>query len=449
MNIGKTALKKMNIVDASYPKWEIALAVALLYLAPFTTELLTYAVFAICLYRIVMYDARVFVTDYAILFPISQLFRVNQMSLLIYLCLIAAVWYFVTGKLEKKFSYAALLIFVNYLLLRMQWNISGFVLCAGQLFMLCVLLPKQDEQSTERAIKLFCLSLFVSSTFAFLLRDSAQLHAIRGSEGEAFWGSSLLRFYGLFEDPNYYMTLLVTAMAMLIRLMDCGKIKLIPFVLFEMAFAFFGAMTYSKTFFLLLLLLVVAGIVCLFQNKKYMLASVFIAVGLLAAWFVFSGTTIFSVVLFRFSSADSLYALTTGRSEVFMNYFRALTDTVLSLFFGAGLAANNLGKDPHNLYLEISYYLGIVGLILVVVIFACIVYEMKKSVKDAPKQKIVASNLPLVCACVLHFALHGLFSIISYAVFFFAILSYKIVKREVPQETEKISSDGDVQCLQE
>lgn len=431
MNIlkGKLGLRKLNILDATYPKWEIALVAVLLYLAPFTSSLLTYAAFALCAYRIVAYDARVFVTDYALLLPMSQLFRANGMSLLIYVCLIASVWYFVSGKLEKQYSYAILLILLNYLVLRMQWNISGLVLCFGQLFMLCVMLPKQDEASAERAIKMFCLSLLVSSMYAFVLRNTWQIAAVRGDEVAAFWGSSLRRFQGLFEDPNYYMTLLVTAMALLLRLFDCKKIEIIPFVLLEIIFTVFGALTYGKTFFILLLLLAFFGIVCLFMNKKYLLGSIFILISLVAAWVLLSGNTIFSVVLQRFSTADSLDALTTGRSEVYAKYIDAITKNFSSLVFGAGFAAKNLGKDPHNLYLEIVYYLGITGLLLMIALCVAFVLAMRKRT-GASKQNWLAKNLTIIMAVIMHFTLHGIFSMISYAVFFFAFLSILLVKRE-------------------
>ncbi len=426
---GKFGLRKMNILEASYPKWEIALAVLLLYLAPFTTELLTYAALLICAYRIVMYDARVFVTDYAILLPVSQLFRAGGMSLLIYLCLFAAIWYFARGKIEKQFSYAVLLLLLNYLVLRMQWNISSLVLCFGQLFMLSVLLPKQDESSADQAIKMFCLSLAVSSFYAYILRDTSQLFAVRGKETAAFWASSFNRFQGLFADPNYYMALLITAMTLLLRMRDCGKIQTIPFLLLEMCFIFFGALTYSKTFFLLLIMLVLMGIISLFQNKKYLLGSVCVVIAGLVTWFLFSGTTIFSVVLFRFRSATNLDDLTTGRSEVYVNYMNAITSSISSFLFGAGLAAENLGKDPHNLFLEILYYLGAVGLLLMVILCVVLLLALRKQLVNAPKQKWLAKNSVMLMVLVLHLTLHGMFSIISYAVFFFAFLSAFLIKR--------------------
>lgn len=427
----KFGLRKLNILQASYPKWEIAIAVLLLFAAPFTTALLTYAALFICVCRVIVYDARVFATDYAILLPISQLFRANGMSLLIYLCLFAVLWYLFKGKIEKQLSYAVLLLLLNYLLLRMQWNISGIVICFGQLCLLCVLIPKQDEASAEQASKMFCLSMIVSSIFAYVLRDSSQLYQVRGSETAAFWGSSFNRFQGLFADPNYYTALLITAMALLVRLLDCRKIGLIEFVLQELVLLFFGLMTYSKTFFLLMLLLVLIGIICLFLNKKYLLCAGFVAlIALIVLYVSLSGVTIFSVILYRFRSATSLDELTTGRSIVFAEYFEAITKDIPSLLFGSGMAARGLGKDPHNLYLEILYYLGIVGLLLKGLLIGTLAYESKKRQKEMPKQVWLSKYVVLIMVLALHFTLHGVFSIISYGAFFFALLPLLLVKRE-------------------
>ena len=58
---------------SKYPVLSICAAVVLMLLAPFTTAWLAAGAFAICLYRVIRYDARVFGTDYCILIPISAL----------------------------------------------------------------------------------------------------------------------------------------------------------------------------------------------------------------------------------------------------------------------------------------------------------------------------------------------------------------------------------------
>ena len=60
--------------------------------------------------------------------------------------------------------------------------ISDFVLCFGQIFILYVLLPRQDAVSAERAAKAFCWSLLVTSVYALVFRNAPQLVALRGVE---------------------------------------------------------------------------------------------------------------------------------------------------------------------------------------------------------------------------------------------------------------------------
>lgn len=425
---GNFGLRKMN--NMQYPLLSIAVAVVLLYLAPFVSPLLVFVSFVICACRMVLYDARVFATDYAVMVPIAALFSYNGMSLLIYLCLLAALWYFFTDELPKQMPYAVLLILLNYLLLRMNWNISRLVLCFGQLAFLCVMLPKQDSDSAERAVKLFCINLLLSSVYALVLRNSSQIYAIRGPETPAYWSSAINRFQGLLQDPNYYMTTLLTAMTLLLRLYDCKKIKLLHCVLLEAALCFFGMLTYSKTFFLALVLLVVVGIFWLFLNKKYLLGMAILVGGLLMLHLFSDSDSSIGIVLFRLKSANNLAELTTGRSEVFARYYQAITKDLGSFLFGAGLSASNLGKDPHNLYLEIGYYIGAVGFGILVWFVIMMLSSMKKKLENEPKQNFIAKYVVLFMVLILHFSLHGMFSTILYAVFFFAFLSMVLTKKE-------------------
>ncbi|MBE6985144.1 MAG: hypothetical protein E7434_06000 [Ruminococcaceae bacterium] len=428
---GNFGLRPNNSIYTAYSKWEVYAAIAMLYVAPFVTPMLTLIAFLIFAIRIVLYDAKVFAADYALLTPIAPLFSFNDMSLLIYLGLLAAAWHFFTKNICKQMLYGILLLLLNYLILRMPWNISGFVLCFGQLFMLCILLPMQDASSAQFSAKIFSLSLILSSAFALVMRDSSVLYVLRGSELPAFWGSTLNRFHGLFEDPNYYMTLIVTGMTLLIKLLDTRQIKLVTFVIAELSLAVFGVLTYSKTFFLAMIALIIIGIIWLFVRKKYAVAITFTVIIVLAVVVLLITSSVFSVLLFRLSSAGNLSDLTTGRSEVFAAYYRVITENAVNTLFGVGMGASNLGKDPHNLYLEITYYLGVVGLVLIIALFVALTVTLGRKRQSVKKQSVASKYLVLVMALSLHLTLHGIFSVISYAVFFFAFLSMQI---ETPQQ---------------
>jgi len=411
---------------SAYLRWQVIAGSVLLYAAPFVSPLLVFVALAIFVARVVMNDAKSFASDYALLIPIAPLFSYQGMSLLIYLGLFAALWYFFTEKKCKKLLYAVLILVLNYILLRMPWNISGFVLCFGQLFMLVVILPLQDADSAQRAAKTFCVSLLVSSVFSLIMRDTAEMFLIRGVEYPAYWGSSTYRFHGMFEDPNYYMTLIVTAITLLMILFSRKHIKLPIFLVGITMLLVIGVLTYSKTFFLSVIILAAISIGWLFARKKHLLAcGMIVAFVILFVTLLMTSTT-FSVMIVRLTSANNLDDLTTGRSEVFAAYFQTIMESLPNALFGLGLEARSLGKDPHNIYLEISYYLGFVGLGLIIALFSALASALHSSIG----RRLPSRYLTLVMAMLLHMTLHGIFSVITYGVFFFALLAMLIEERE-------------------
>ena len=212
-----------------YPWWSIVIAVVLILVAPFVSVWLKYAALAICVYRVLRYEAKVFATDYALLAPLVNIFRTSGgLTLLIVLCLIAAVVYVIRESMRADRSLVLILVLLNYFLLRMQGNFNDFVLCFGQIFLLWVILPKQDCESAVRTAKVFCVGLLISSAYALVLRDTWQLQNAIGRETEAIWGTGILRFQGLLSDPNFYMTLLIVGLALLIKLRESNRLKLLP-----------------------------------------------------------------------------------------------------------------------------------------------------------------------------------------------------------------------------
>ncbi len=425
----KQMRKPLKNTYDDYPWVSICIALALLYLSPFVSTYPVYAALACCVYRVIVYDMKVFATDYALLMTVITLFRSSGgMSLLVVLCLFASVWFFLRDEVKNGAFFACLLLLLNYLLLRMQWQISNFILCFGQLFMLCVLLPQQDGNCAVRTIKMFCYGLILSSVYALVLRNVWQIRALRGPESLAFWGASIYRFQGLFNDPNYFTSMLICAMALLVKLKFSSHIATAAFIPSMIALTFFGILTYSKTFLFALFLLIVFGIIWLFRSGHYLPAIIVTAVLVLLAFYLLTGSSIFSVIFVRLSSVTNLDDLTTGRSVVFGQYMQEITDDIPSFLFGEGMAAPGLQKDPHNLYLEIAYYLGFVGLGLMIAFMVSLVLAMRK--KTVRKQSFFSKYLVLIMIAVLHLALHGLFSSISYALFFLAMLSMLVEETE-------------------
>src|SRR5699024_8755203 len=90
---------------------------------------------------------------------------------------------------------------------------------------------------------------------------------------------------------------------------------------------------------------------------------VFIVVVIIGAVLIIAGRiTIFDIVFERLSQADDIESLTTGRSRIWKEYLSYFAEHAELLVFGRGLGAGLINRSAsHNTYIDILYYLGIVG----------------------------------------------------------------------------------------
>lgn len=415
-----------------YPMFTMALAVLLLFAAPFTTTWLAAVAFVICVYRVVRYEARVFAVDYCILMPIAALMKLdNGLPLAIYLSLIAGIWYLVRGGFRANAAYVLLLVFLNYLILRMQMNVNSLVLCFGHIFVLLVLIPQQDSESAERAIKAFCISLLVSSVYAYLLRNTSALSEITGAASTPMWGTNLKRFEGLIADPNYYMSMLVGGIALLLKLKDSGRIRNFAFWIQIVGMTFWGILTYSKTFFLMFILLIGVYVIWQYWNKKVLKGMLVTMLAVAALFLIFTmENSPFAVVLNRLTGAQSLSELTTSRTDLYLLYWQEISANWGNFLFGKGMAAEALYRDPHNIYLELGYYIGIVGALLFFALHISILRMTLRMVTDAPKQNFIAKYMVLGTVLIIYFSLQGIFMQIMHAEIFLAFLSILLTRKQ-------------------
>lgn len=416
--------------QTEYPGFGILACIALLMIAPFVSRLIPLVVFGVCVMRIVMHGPRVFAIDYCLLIPVSSLFCLpSGMSLLIWLCLVAMVWYFLRGQISGSVTLVLLVLLMNYLIFRMQMNINDFVLCFGHMAMVYVIMNELDGNTARIALRGFLGALLISSVYALLLRNNYRLNALVGAEGEAIIGTQIYRFKGLYNDPNFYMTLLVLGLAILLKLKNCDMIRLPLFLLYFVSFTAFGALTYSKTFFLMFILLCGITVLWQFWDRKVFKGIFFTLFAVGAALFlIYSPDSPFAVVMERLTTAKDLDAVTTGRTDVFAMYWRAISENWGTFLFGHGLGAEGLRKDPHNLYLEIMYYIGFVGVVLYLTLCVAIIARTARQVKGFREQSLIARFLVIAVMMVMYISLNGMFLPLFHSEFFLVTLSMMIVK---------------------
>lgn len=421
--------------DNAYPLWSMLIAMALILASPFVSVYLNYAAMAICMYRVLRFDAKTFATDYVLLAPVAGIFKMpGGLTLLILLCLFAAAAYFLREGIKADKAFFVVLALLNYLLLRMEMNFTAYLLCFGQMFLLWILLPKQDGASAIRTAKAYCTGLLIVSIYALLLSNTSQIQALIGSGSEAIWGLGIMRFHGLVGDPNFYMTELLVGVALLAKLKETGNINLLTFILEGLAMVTLGILTYSKTFLVALVIFVAVYIVWQFRNKRLVLGIVLVAaVAISAEFLLLSEDSPFAVVVQRFMGGEDINDLTTGRSEIFRQYSEAIIKTPGSLLFGYGLGPNTLEKDPHNIYLEVLYHTGIVGFVLISGFVGSMVSVLKHQESFASQQSFIAKYVVLGMVLVLFMTLNGLFMVEVYPSFFLGLLAILIPPKDLIQ----------------
>lgn len=208
--------KKLVLDRLQYPIPGICAILTLIYLSPFVGAWLNYLAFSLCIYRLAKYDVRTFSIDYCCLISVAAVFVLpSGISFVVVLCLIAEVWFVIRDGLAINSALALLVLLVCYLLLRMQFAVSDFLLCVSQFIIIYLMLSFLDAQTIVLDIESFIINMVVSSAYALLLRKTPAITHMTGAEVAAYYGSSLTRFKGLFRDPNYYMSLVIMAIVLL------------------------------------------------------------------------------------------------------------------------------------------------------------------------------------------------------------------------------------------
>lgn len=424
--------KKLVLDRLQYPIPGICAILTLIYLSPFVGAWLNYLAFSLCIYRLAKYDVRTFSIDYCCLISVAAVFVLpSGVSFVVVLCLIAEAWFVIRDGLAIDSALALLVLLVCYLLLRMQFAVSDFLLCVSQFIIIYLMLSFLDAQTIVLDIESFIINMVVSSAYALLLRKTSAITHMTGAEVAAYYGSSLTRFKGLFRDPNYYMSLVIMAIVLLTLLYIKKYTSRRAFLLSIACMLLFGALTYSKTF---IFLLGIYWLLCLFyliRGKRYLLAFIYIfATAFLA---VILSDTLFATTLYRLTSASSVRELTTGRSILLEIYGREIMSSPDILLFGKGMSAQLLKKGTHNLFLEIQYYVGLIGLILYLLYFGILTAQVQKKYAAGNAAARLFSYSPLIVFIAAFCSLQGMFSVSVYTLLYLSIISIGIAQNDCPK----------------
>ena len=271
---------------------------------------------------------------------------------------------FKTGRLNRMFLLTAF-IFAGYCL-----AFSGPEKIIVIITMVCGFTmlreaTESDDYDYRHVLYAFCFGIIISSCLG-MLRE--QLPIIESFSRDALqkvgYEEYSARFVGLNVNPNYYTMDISVALGCLVTTICTERMRPIYVVLFAVL-SVFGLMSVSKSFLIVLVIMVII----LLLNSLRQGATTFLkfsAVLIIAAILIllFAQDAI-DTYIFRLNedSGSDASSITTGRTDIWFEYIKTILKDLKTLFFGTGLG-NQLDKAPHNTYIEMFYYIGIIGLAL-------------------------------------------------------------------------------------
>lgn len=268
---------------------------------------------------------------------------------------------FKTGRLNRMFLLTAF-IFAGYCLafsgpgqiITIVTMVCGFAMLRE--------VTESDEYDYRHVLYAFCFGIIISSALG-AFRD--YLPIIRTFSMDTTYKVASdeysARFVGLNVNPNYFTMDITVALGCLITTICTEKMRPIYALLFAVL-AVFGLMSVSKSF--LIVLVVMIAILWLNSLRQggttfFKLTFFLIAAGALILTFADEAVDTYVLRLTQDSAGD-LSSVTTGRIDIWIAYIKEILRSFRTLFFGAGLGAI-YEHGVHNTYIELVYYVGLVG----------------------------------------------------------------------------------------
>lgn len=374
------------------------------------TKLFSFVAFVISS-LIVVYDKtnfRLMLITYLML--MAHIFKISSSGMSYFTFL---VFLYIGSKLiEEKTILWTVMLFIIYVMtvqfIRMNVNVTNDIKLFGNILFIGYALGEiryfTDEDKNELCIT-YILSVIISSIMRFFDSSFFRISSFTAplnTEGYGAGYDRIVRFSGLYQDPNYYSVNLILSLCLLAVLFYKGKTSVLFCGLSAVVLLYFGTLTYSKSFLLMLLLpLVMFMYACqkIGRVDVQVTALVLIAAGI--ALVLVSNPDYIASMLRRVEKGSSL---TTGRSDMWQLYLYYIYDNPDVLLFGRGIGAELLAEHaPHNVYIDILYYLGTIGGFLLITAI------VNSGARYGIKRKVNLLNFSaLLCVLITYFFLSQL-----------------------------------------
>ena len=315
-----------------------------------------------------------------------------------------------------------------YFAFRMDGNYKAIVKMIAFYVVFWGFIQSYDKKSCHKYVDFFISGLIFSSILG-VFKESipSLLYYYNDMNYTDIEGVQTLRFSGLFDDPNYFSIALISAMVLLIflkRYMDYSAGK---FYFFFILLTALGLLTYSKSFILVyacvLMLEVFLNVHA--QNKLQIAFEIIFIMTLIAA-VMLGGVGIVNKIISRFHQGQGI---TTGRVDIWKNYWLVISSDASNKWFGLGLNAPYVAEmASHSIYIETIYYGGFIGLFLYITSWIVMVLSSHKN-------KLRLRNMVLLGIILVMYAF--LCGFLNYALPFYMMFAWMIADIDVKGVSRK------------
>lgn len=387
----------------------MAIIVCIVIIAGTFYGVLAYFAFALAIAAVVLLKQDDALTLMMMVMPFANIFKTapEGQSLFTYLMLFYVLWYFIKSRMvHRKFMFA-LGGLVLFLILQMTVSMNTLRMIKFLVNILFIYLAVNSATShnNKRIYLAYIIGFVITSLIAAsdLLPNLIDYVGIKDQRLE---DEQIFRFAGMYGDPNYYSVNIIISLCLIVILHHKKELSTIPAVCLSVFMIIFVARTASKSAFLMLILPLILLLYSRIKKKNFFILACVLAVSAALIFRLLAGEIeIFSNVLLRFDAATDTESLTTGRSYLWERYMNFLGENPQVLWFGKGFGADVLGTHAaHNTYLDLLYYLGIIGTALTTTVFVV----LTRIKRDAIKLNLLNYSVWL-CIGVMYFFLSELF----------------------------------------
>lgn len=412
MNVNHTWIAQQNRLTMKPGFGFLLTAAAISIVGGLLVSSLSLVALGICIYICFVYDVDGILDMLMFILPISPIFKLGGVSgFACYniLLLVAFFQLMVMCGMSFFFPSTECLLFLLYVLFGLgRADITAVIRFVVQMIICMQVLGEpalRKKINFKRKNTMLAIGIVISS-FAGVLHDFfpglRRLYLEYGSTIKLGSGVYFNRFMGVEMNPNMYTVLLSVSIAVYCVYFIIGRMQKMDWILL-VALIVFGLMTVSMSF--ILTLGMTAGVALMIVCRRNPSLVLYIVPAVMIGAVILMGTSlgqsVLGTIMFRFenqmSSESGLDALTTGRSDFWMQYIDYFLTHPFKTLIGAGLNANLDGlPNSHNYYLETVYYFGLIGTFLYISSLFSI-FSPRNYTKQKPELYVL---MPFICILI-------------------------------------------------